>query len=74
MANGYYFEIYQEGTGGLLAGAFGGSPTHGQWRWTLKNRMGEPLASGESYHNKSDMLKTIGIIMNLSADTPIRER
>lgn len=63
-----YFEIYQE-KAGLLAL----SGTGGQWRWRLRAANHEPIASGESYHNKQDCLKAIALIQGTSTATPIRE-
>ena len=44
------FEIYRSGN---------------EWRWRLKARNGEIIASGESYKNKSDCVAAIGLIQSL---------
>ncbi|MGQ0443182.1 MAG: YegP family protein [Methylophilaceae bacterium] len=58
-----YFEIYQQ-LSGLLSS---------QWRWRLKAANHEPIASGESYHKKSDCLHAIGLIRGTNSNTPIYE-
>ena len=44
----------------------------GQWRWRFKANNHEIIASGESYYNKADCLKAIGL-MKGSYDAPVRE-
>ena len=34
----------------------------GQWYWHLKASNGEPIAQGEGYHNKADLLETIKLV------------
>ncbi len=52
-----YFEIYKDST-------------H-QWRWRLKAANHEVIASGESYHNKSDCLHAITLVKS-SLKAPIK--
>ena len=59
-----YFEIYQEKTG-LISGS--------QWRWRLKAANHEPIASGESYHNKQDCLHAIDLVKGTNSGTPVKE-
>jgi len=63
-----YFEIYQEKLNPLSLAATGG-----QWRWRLKAANHEPIASGESYHNKQDCLKAISLVQGTSTSTPVKE-
>lgn len=67
-----YFEIYKEGNtlSGLLAS---GSPTAGQWRWRLKAANNQVIASGESYHNKTDCMHALALLQQTTVATPIRE-
>lgn len=44
------FEIYRSGD---------------EWRWRLKARNGEIIASGEGYKNKADCLATVDLIQSL---------
>ena len=61
-----YFEIYQQKAS---TQSTGGS----QWRWRLKAANHEPIASGESYHNKQDCLKAISLVQGTTTDTPVKE-
>lgn len=36
-----------------------------EWRWRLKARNGEPIASGEGYKNKTDCIAAIDLIRSL---------
>jgi hypothetical protein len=33
-----------------------------QWHWRARGANGEPLASGEAYKNRADMLSTMGLL------------
>jgi uncharacterized protein YegP (UPF0339 family) len=52
-----YYEVYK---------------SNGLWRWRFKANNHEIIASGESYYNKSDCLKAIGL-MKGSYGAPVRE-
>ncbi len=54
-----YYEIYRD--------------TRDYWRWRFKANNHEIIASGESYHNKSDCLNAVGL-MKGSYDAPVYER
>ncbi len=43
-----------------------------QWRWRLVARNGEPIASGEGYHNKADCRAAIELVKG-SIDAPVVE-
>jgi len=60
-----YFEIYQEARGLLSA-------TSGQWRWRLRGANHEPIASGESYHNRQDCVAAIELVKKTNLQTPIK--
>lgn len=45
----------------------------GYWRWYLKAANNEKIASGEAYHNKSDCLHAIGLVMDTDRKTPVYE-
>jgi len=64
-----YFEIYQENKPklGVAATALSGN----QWRWRLCGGNHEPIASGESYHNKQDCVHAINLIKGTNSLTPI---
>lgn len=47
------YEIYKDGSG--------------QWRWRLKAGNNQIIASGESYYNRADCLKVIGLVKGSSA-------
>lgn len=64
------FEIYKEP---LKLSSLAVSQTAGQWRWRLRAGNGEPIASGESYHNKQDCLHAIDLIKSTSSTTPVVE-
>jgi uncharacterized protein YegP (UPF0339 family) len=53
-----YYQIYQES---------------GEWRWRLKGRNHEILASGESYRNKTDCIHVIELLKSTDPDTPVKE-
>ena len=43
-----------------------------QWRWTLFAANHFKVAdSGEGYHNETDCLKGIGLVMGTNANTPV---
>lgn len=42
-----------------------------EWRWNLKARNGEIIASGESYKRRKDCFKAIDLIKCLDYDTPV---
>lgn len=60
-----HFEIYTQQTGGLL------SLAQGKWRWRLVAASGEPIASGEGYHNKSDCEHAVHLVIGTDGFTPI---
>lgn len=45
----------------------------GQFRWRLKAANGEIIAQGESYVNKIDCQKAVGMVMDTSRETPFVE-
>jgi uncharacterized protein YegP (UPF0339 family) len=54
-----FFKIYIEG---------------GQYRWTLYASNYKKIAnSGEAYHNKTDCLHAIGLVMSTNSNTPVTE-
>lgn len=45
-----------------------------QYRWTLYAANNRKIAnSGEAYHNKTDALHAIGLVMATNNSTPVRE-
>ena len=44
-----------------------------QWRWRLRASNHEIIAHGESYANKDDCLKAIGLVMSTDRNTPVYE-
>ena len=62
------FEIYQT-LNSLLAAA----GNQGGWRWRLRAGNGEPIASGESYVNRSDCLHAIALVQGTNTSTPIQQ-
>ncbi len=44
-----------------------------QWRWRLRANNGEIIASGESYHNRTDCIHAINLVQGTSVNTPIIE-
>jgi len=63
-----YFEIYPVTPAGLTGAA---AILSTQWRWRLKAANHEPIASGESYYNRSDCLHAINLIKGTNYSTPI---
>ena len=53
-----YFQIYRDKIG--------------EWRWRLRAKNHEPIASGEGYKNKSDCLHAIELVKS-SSDAPVNE-
>jgi uncharacterized protein len=46
-----------------------------EWRWTLTAANNRKIAdSGESYLNKADCLAAIGLVMDTTRATPVREK
>ena len=46
----------------------------GFWQWRLKAANRRIIAdSGEAYHNESDCLSAIGLVMGTDANTPVRK-
>jgi len=45
----------------------------GQYRWRLKAANGEIIAQGESYVNKVDCQKVVGMVMDTNRQTPFHE-
>lgn len=47
----------------------------GQWRWYLAASNGRKIAdSGEAYHNKTDCLYAIGLVMDTNRHTPVYQK
>ena len=44
-----------------------------QWRWRLRASNGQIIASGESYHNRTDCIHAINLVQGTSINTPIIE-
>jgi uncharacterized protein YegP (UPF0339 family) len=43
----------------------------GQWRWRLRGKNGEILASGESYKRRKDCFAVISLVKKTNAKTPV---
>lgn len=65
-----HFEIYSRPLSGIINAAHG---TPHEWRWRLVADNGEPLASGEGYHNKEDCLHAIELVKSTDQSTIIKE-
>jgi uncharacterized protein YegP (UPF0339 family) len=61
-----YFEIYRQTRGTVQHGK-------GQWRWRLRARNHETIASGEAYVNRSACVHAISLIRGTGDQTPIKE-
>lgn len=53
------FELYRDG--------------QGFWRWRLRAANGQIIASGEGYHNRSDAIHAVTLIMDTNRQTPFTE-
>ena len=69
-----HFEVYQERLNALERAATTLlTSSDGKWRWRLRADNGEPIASGESFHTRSDCMHSITLVMSTSTNTPIQE-
>ncbi|EHL98963.1 hypothetical protein HMPREF9946_03403 [Acetobacteraceae bacterium AT-5844] len=46
----------------------------GQYYWNLRAANHQVVASGETYHNKSDCLNAIGLVKGTTVETPVLEK
>lgn len=63
-----HFEIYRQTSGSLAVAVLGG-----EWRWRLRAKNGEIVASGEGYHNRADCLHAIGLVKQTNPFTPVKD-
>ncbi|QAY77937.1 DUF1508 domain-containing protein [Sphingosinicella sp. BN140058] len=65
-----YFQIYQDGVGrGLFGAANALAPR--EWRWRLRGRNHEVVASGEGYKNKRDCEHAVNLLKGTGLLTPV---
>lgn len=67
-----HFEYYDNNAPGLL-GSLRPLAAGSDWRWRLRADNGEPVASGEGYHNLADCLYAIDLLKSTTAATEVRK-